>query len=112
MHDVRLAVAQHDVGAAIAAWNVVRLPGPERGLMDLAIGRDLQGRIPEGSFLLPELAGDGPKRRLASLDPSLIFGAGQPEIQLQRISRLGRLAKGKQADEDAERRAKPELFQR
>src|ERR1700730_3791281 len=67
MHDVGLAVAQHNVGAAIAARNVVGLPGPERGLMDRAIGGDLQGRIPEGAFLLVELAGDGPKGGLAGL---------------------------------------------
>src|ERR1700716_1829599 len=56
MHDVELAVAQHDVGAAIAARNIVGLPGPECGLVDLAIGGDLQRGIPVGAFLFLELA--------------------------------------------------------
>src|SRR5450631_4580117 len=59
MHMVQLAVAQHDVGAAIAARNVVGLPGPERGFVDLAIGGDLQRRIPELAFLFLEWRGDG-----------------------------------------------------
>src|SRR5260370_239122 len=40
MHAAHLAVAQHDVSRAIAAWNIVGLPGPEGGFVDPAIGRD------------------------------------------------------------------------
>src|SRR5471030_727459 len=58
VHLVQLAVAQHDVAAAIAARDIVGLPWPERGFMDLAIGFDLQRRIPELAFLLLELGCD------------------------------------------------------
>src|SRR3977135_453211 len=47
VHLTQLAVAQHDVGAAIAARNIVGLPGPEGGFMDRAVGLDLQFGIPE-----------------------------------------------------------------
>src|ERR1700692_3355293 len=40
MYRVHFAVAEHHVGAAIAARNVVGLPGPECGFMDPAIGGD------------------------------------------------------------------------
>src|SRR3954462_11884375 len=42
MHGAHLAVAQHDVSRAIAARNIVGLPGPQRGFVELAIGRDCQ----------------------------------------------------------------------
>src|ERR1700675_5023446 len=42
MHGAHLAVADHDLGAAIAARNVVGLPGPERGFADLAVSGDPQ----------------------------------------------------------------------
>ena len=65
--------------------------------MDPAIAGDLQRGIPEGAFLFLELRGDGPQRGLACLHPAVIFRAGQPEIQLQRIGRLGGLAERQQA---------------
>src|SRR5471030_986821 len=33
MHRAQFAIAQHDIGAAVAARNIVRLPGPQRGFM-------------------------------------------------------------------------------
>src|SRR5450631_137803 len=72
MHGAPLAVADHDIGAAIAARNIVRLPGPERGFMDLAIGGDLQRGIPEFALLLLKLRGDGPQRRFAPGHPPVI----------------------------------------
>src|SRR3979490_3101095 len=50
VHRALLAVAQHHVAAAKTARNVVGLPGPERGFMDLAIRGNGQGRIPERAF--------------------------------------------------------------
>src|SRR3979490_2883856 len=92
VHGAHLAVVQHDVGAAVAARNVVRLPGPERRFMDLAIGGDLQRGIPELALLLLELRGDGPQRAFALGNPSVIAWSRQPEIQLRRIGCLGGLA--------------------
>src|SRR4051812_24738152 len=40
MHGAHLAVAQHDVSRAIAARNIVGLPGTKGGFVELAIGRD------------------------------------------------------------------------
>ena len=40
-------------------------------------------------------------------DPAVIARAGQPEIQFERVGRLGRLAKCKQAQHNAERGARP-----
>src|SRR5687767_11314358 len=111
VHLAHLAVVQHDVGAAIAARNVVGLPGPERGFVDPAIAGDLQRRIPEAAFLLPELGGDGAERSFALLDPAVIAGTGQPEIQLRRIGGLRRLAGSQQAQDDAERGADGGSFQ-
>ena len=111
MHGVQRAVVQEHVGAAITARNVIGLPGPERGFMDLAIGRDLQGRIPELAFFFAELGADCPQRALAFGHPPVIARAGQPEIQLPGIGGLGRLAKAEYAEQDAERGAKTESFQ-
>src|ERR1700722_10322614 len=111
VHLVHIAVAQHHVGAAIAARNVVGLPGPERGFVDRAIGLDLQPGIPKGALFFLELRGDGPERGFARLDPSVIFGPEQPEIQLPRIGRLRRLAKGQQAEQDAQHSTEAGFFQ-
>src|SRR3569832_1567369 len=46
VHGAQFAVAGHGVGAAIAARNVVGLPGPEGGLMDAAVRGDRQRGIP------------------------------------------------------------------
>src|SRR6266481_4840653 len=70
-----LAVAQHDVSGAVTARDVVGLPGPERDLVNVAIAGDLERRIPEGAFLLPELVGDHPHRRFARGDPAVIVWA-------------------------------------
>src|SRR6185437_10321342 len=59
VHMAQLAVADHNVARAVPARDVVGLPGPERGLVDRAIGGDGQVGIPEGAFLLLELRGDG-----------------------------------------------------
>src|SRR5882672_4281010 len=82
--------------------NVAGLPVPERGFLYLAKTRDLQRGIPERAFLFLELRGDGPQRPLALGDPPVIARAGQPEIQLQRIGGLGRLAECQEAEQDAE----------
>src|SRR5882757_8588223 len=58
MHGPGLAVVQHDIGSAVAAGNIVRTPGPERGFVDAGIAGDLQRGIPEGALLLLELRGD------------------------------------------------------
>src|SRR5260221_7282016 len=99
VHGAHLAVAQHGVGAAVAARNVVRLPGPERRFMDLAIGGDLQRGIPELAFLLLELRGDGRERRFAPGYASVIPRTEQAEIQLHRIGRLRRLPEYQQAQD-------------
>src|SRR5258707_2877132 len=69
MHGAHLAVVQHHLGATIAARDVVGLPGPERGFMDLAIGGGLQRGGPERALLLLRLAGDSDKRGFARLHP-------------------------------------------
>src|SRR5947207_7225272 len=43
VHGADLAVAQHHFAAAITARNVVGLPGPERNLVDPAVGGNNQG---------------------------------------------------------------------
>src|SRR5438105_4251351 len=111
MHGVQRAVVQEHVGAAIAARNVVGLPRPECGFMDLAIGRDLQSRIPELAFFFPELVADRPQHAPAFGHPPVIARAGQPEIQLPGPGGLGRLAKGEPAEKNAERGAKTKSFQ-
>src|SRR5258708_6450225 len=103
MHLVHAAVAELDLSAAIAARNVVGLPGPERGFMDLAISNDLQRGIPVVALFFLKLIGNGPERGFAGLYHSVIFGTGQPEIQLPRIGRLGGLAKCQKAEQHAER---------
>src|SRR5260370_22356857 len=111
MHGVQRAVVQEHVGAAIAPRNVVGLPGPERGFMDLAIARDLQGRIPELAFFFPELVADRPQHAPAFGHPPVIARARQPEIQLPGVGALGRLPESEHTEHDAERRAKAESFQ-
>jgi len=90
VHGTHLAVAQHGVGGAIAARNVVGLPGPEGGFVDPAISRDRERRIPEGAFLFLELRSDGRQRPLALGNTPVIFRSEQPEIQFERIGGLGR----------------------
>src|ERR1700744_6466040 len=55
MHGVNLAIAQHHVAAAITARNIARLPGPKGGLVNPAIGRDGERRIPVGALFFLEL---------------------------------------------------------
>src|SRR6478752_743638 len=107
VHGAQLAVAEHHVAAAIAARDVVGLPGPERGFMDLAIGGNGQGRIPERAFLLLELGNDGRQRRFAWLDAPVITGTEQPEVQFQRVGGFGGMAERQQGE-----RPKAEGFQR
>src|SRR5215831_9174026 len=96
MHAVNAGIVQRHAAAAVTARNIVGLPGPERDLMDIAVAGDCQRGVPEGAFLFLELRTDGRKRGLAWRHPSLIFRTGQPEIQLQRIGGLGRLAQREQ----------------
>src|SRR5258708_19424158 len=55
MHLVHAAVAEPDIPAAIAARNIVGLPGPKCGFMDSAIGLDLQPGIPNRPLFPLEL---------------------------------------------------------
>src|SRR4051794_38644607 len=105
MYVAQLAVAYHHVAATVPTRNIVGLPGPKRDLVDIAIGGDGQAGIPVGAFLFLELRGDGWQRRLARCHPAVILRAREPEIHLERIGRLGRRPKCKQAQHDAQRRA-------
>src|SRR6185312_1352563 len=82
---VEMAIVELHGAAAIAARDIVGLPRPERDLMDVAIAHDSQLRIPEAAFLFLEFDGDLAERVLTGGDPAVIFGAGAPEIQLERI---------------------------
>src|SRR6516225_4641660 len=81
VYGVDPAVAGHCAATAIAARNVVGLPGTERDLMDIAVTRDSQRGIPKGAFFLSELLGDGGERSLAGCDAPLPAWPEQAEIQ-------------------------------
>src|SRR5579871_3904395 len=48
---MHLAVTQHHAAGAVAARDVVGLPGPEGDLVNIAIGFDLELRIPVHALL-------------------------------------------------------------
>src|SRR5262249_15344949 len=102
-----LAVVEHRLAGAEAARDVVGLPGPESDLVDAREARDLQRRIPERAFLVPELGSDRRQRLVAIGDPAVIARSVQPEIQLQWIGGHG-LAERQRAEEDAEQGGKAE----
>jgi len=76
-----------------------------------AIAGDPQLGIPEHAFLVPELIGDGPQRTFAFGNTAVIAWAGEPEVQLQWVGCVGRLAKRHQAEHNAKRRGKGGFFQ-
>src|SRR5258708_35001808 len=78
MHLVHAAVAEPDIPAAIAARNIVGLPGPKCGFMDSAVGLDLQRGIPQGALFLLELVGDGSHGLLPLGRPSFLTPLEQP----------------------------------
>src|SRR5258708_3194673 len=80
VHGVLRAIVQQHVGAAEAARNVVGLPGPERGFMDLAIGGDLHGRISELPFFSLALGAEGPQHPLAFGHPATIARPRPPQV--------------------------------
>src|SRR3954452_25554819 len=88
MHRAQFAVAQHDIAAAIAARDVVGLPGPERGLMDPAVPGDDEWRIPVGALFLAKLIRDGLQRLFAFGDAPVVAGAREPEIQFRGVGGL------------------------